>query len=112
MIEITKVYEASNGDVFFLKKEDYKKHTPKEIDELIEKAKKMYQEGNFEKCNYVDKGGYCSEYFDKDNKFLGNEQIHIISEYRSLLDGIYLKYTGDITIPFFDIGKKKKSVYK
>lgn len=97
MIEIKKIYKANNGDVFLLKETDYKQHTKEEIEDLIKKAKEMYSNNEYEKCIYregtVSKFG---SYYDKNGNFLGNEQIHILSEFSYSQDGIYLKYKGEL----------------
>ena len=67
-IEIKNVFEADNGDVFVLRKIDYKEHTQEEVNEFLEEAKKMYKEGNFKKCEYKD-AKYRGEYWFEKERF-------------------------------------------
>lgn len=90
MIEINKVYKADNGDLFVIKKNDYKAHSKEEIEDLLNRAKKMYKDGNYEECicKIGDIFSYKS-YIDKDGIFIGNEEIHITDVFSSYTDGMY-----------------------
>ena len=95
MIEIKKIYKADNEDVFVIKSTDYKYHSKEEMEDLLKRANKMYENGEYENCKYSKTNLYGS-YKDNNGEFIGNEQIHILTEFSKVQDGIYLKYNGKL----------------
>lgn len=91
MIEIKKVYKANNGDVFLIKESDYKEHTEEEIKDLLERAKEMYINNQYEKCTCkIGKTFGLKCYYDEDENFIGNGDIHILKKFSSSQNGVYL----------------------
>lgn len=93
-IKIEGIYEANNGDVFLIRKNDFEKHSQEEINNLLKEAQEMYEKGMFEKCEYKKNKNIGSYYLN--DEFLGDEQIHILNKFNFFQEGIYLKYNGNL----------------
>ena len=70
IIQINKVYKADNGDLFVIKKNDYKAHSKEEIEDLLNRAKKMYKEGNYEEAadKYIEMTYTLIDFYMGENK--------------------------------------------
>lgn len=102
MLQIKKVWVADNGDVFLEREVDYRNPSPKEIEVLKNQALEMLDRGEFENCHYVNDGRIkYGGYYNCDNEFLGNEQIHVLTKYNTFQEKMYLNYKGELK-PLWD----------
>lgn len=89
-LEVLRIFEAENGDVFFQHNNNYQERTKEEIKQLIKEASEEYENGNVLKMERkVSEEGVISYYYN--NEFLANAGIHVLDKFVIFQNMIYLK---------------------
>lgn len=94
-LEVLRVFETENGDVFFEHNNNYQERTKEEITELINEATAKYKKGEFLKAEKKASESGIVSYYHRD-EFLGNAGIHILNEFVPFQNMVYLKRCNTI----------------